>query len=381
MIKMKLSTYLCALFVFSTSTIHAASIPFAVSNRVDTNDAEIRKVIELYANYLNSEPEKIYDNPYWNAKEKAAYKDFDFSRSSLFQSFTAKKLQTYYPPFVLSVEREGKKYSIRVLYSSNTTDSRYIGSKVWAIHKLYALRENNRWVLENCLPNITASWEQTNSGIINYIYPSYFKFSNIQANKAEYFCKKLIERFNPSYSGKSFNFYITSTVDEMGALENFDYYFAGVTTGKSKEGMIFTAKANEFYPHEFVHQLLPNNSKRSKIIEEGLATYLGTKENQSEYVNLMNNLSSDLRTNKSINFHSIFSSQLQFNGYQIAYPAGAGICELVYSRKGDKGLIQLINGDSSDKEALLDLLTSILNLPEQEIITLWKTTILKYNTK
>lgn len=360
------------------SFLNASSLPLSVSNRVDTTNSEIRKIVELYANYLNSNPEKIYDNPYWNSREKIVYTDFDLSREALFGSLTAKELQRYYTPFVLSVDAIGKKYTIRVLYSSNTTDSQYIGSKVWAIHRLFATKENNKWVLENSLPNITSNWKSTKNGHLNFIYPTEHAFSNLQADKAAFFCNSILERFNPDYNEEHFNYYITNSVDEMGKLENFDFYFAGVTSGKSKEGMVFSANGNEFYPHEFVHQLLPKNSKRSNIIEEGLATYLGTRENRMAYYKTMSQLALDLEENNSINFNSIFSKKVQFNGYQLAYPAGAAVCELVYQRKGDEGINKLIRGDSSDKKALLHLLSVILTLDEEEIINQWETTVLTY---
>lgn len=366
------------LFCLGNITL-ASKLPIAVSNRVDTNDAEVRSVIKLYADYLNSAPEKIYDNPYWNKIEKEKYDDFDFSRTALFQGLTANKLQSYYPPFILSVSQVNEKYKIRVLYSNNAVDERYIGSKVWAIHQLFAIKESGQWVLENSLPNITAKWKTVKTERIHFIYPQQHLYSPILADRANYFCNDIITRFNPKMSEEPFRFYITNSADEMGRLENFDYYFSGFTTGKSKEGMVFTAKGNEFYPHEFVHQLLPKNQRRSSIIEEGLATYLGTRENKKAYEFLMSRLAEDLLQSAEINFDAIFDLKVRYNGYQIAYPAGAAICEIVYKHKKDEGLKELINGNSSNKESLLQLLTTLLSMNKDEIIQLWKTTILIYH--
>ncbi len=359
----------------------ASPLSISVSNRVDTNNIEVKKVIELYSNYLNSNPEIIYDNPFWNSKEKQEYHDFDFSRSSLFQNFTAKELQSYYPPFVLSVDQVQEKYAIRVLYSNNSENEKYIGSKVWAIHQLYAIKEGNKWVLENSLPNITSKWETVKTERIHFIYPHHHLYSPILADRAVFFCNDIIARFNPNRQSSPFKFYITNSVDEMGMLENFDYYFSGVTTGKSKEGMVFTAKGNEYYPHEFVHQLLPENTNRSSIIEEGLATYLGTQENRTAYHSIMSQLAEDLIHTPEINFDTIFDLKVRYNGYQVAYPAGAAICEIVQKYKKDNGLKELINGNSSDKASLINLLTSILDMNKTEITQLWKTTILTYKQK
>lgn len=46
---------------------------------------ELAPIAKLYVNYLESHPDSIYNNPYWNSVEKKKYKDFDISRNSLFQ--------------------------------------------------------------------------------------------------------------------------------------------------------------------------------------------------------------------------------------------------------------------------------------------------------
>ena len=153
-----------------------------------------------------------------------------------------------------------------------------------------------------------------------------------QANLSKSFCEDLVNRYNPSYNA-SFKCYVTSSIDDMGLLENFDYYFVGSTTGKAREGMVLTAKGNEYYPHEFVHKLLPKNAKRGRVIEEGLATFLGTRQDIGEYENGLSKLAHDLKTNsEKINFESVISQKVPFNGYQTAYPAGAAICELVFNK-------------------------------------------------
>lgn len=350
-----------------------------ISSRVDTTSNDVKSVIKLYEDYYNSEPSLIYNNPFWNQKEKKQYKDFDFSRSSIFQGgMNAKQLFQYYSPFVLSVEPIGKKYQIRVLFSSATTDPKYAGSKVWCIQKLNAVKENGKWVLENLIVELSKKWLSKKKGIIHYIYPPNHLFDDESANSAEKFCNTIIQRFNSSYND-SFKFYVTSSVDDMGLLENFDYYFVGITTGKAREGIILTSKGNEYYPHELVHKLLPKNPNRSYLIEEGLAVFLGTKEDTVEYKKLLNKLATDLKIQpKKINFKSILSQSVRFNGYQTAYPAGAGVCELVYQLNGDEGLKQLMKSNTIDYNSLIKTLCFITKLTETDLEIEWNKTIEKY---
>lgn len=359
---------------------NADPISLLISSRVDTTSEEIRSVIKLYEDYYRSKPDSIYDNPYWNKKEKALYKDFDFSRISIFQGgMDANSLFQYFSPFVLSLEPIGAKYQIRVLFSSATTDPKYAGSKVWCIQKLNAVKEGQSWVLENLEVEISKGWSSKKSGFIDYRFPPTHEFDVQEAGRAGSFCDEIIRRFNPGYDG-SFKYYITSSKDDMGLLENFDYYFVGITTGKAREGMILTAKGNEFYPHEFIHKLLPTNPKRNFVVEEGLAQFLGTKENKEEYESLMNKLAVDLEErSETINFKSVISQSVRFNGYQTAYPAGAAICEIVHGLSGDPGLQQLLMADTMEFKNLVTTICLITKLSEQELEMKWSETLKKYH--
>ena len=381
---MRHTIFVMAILLFGLNLLHAQensnNIKLLISSRVDTSFKDVREIIALYEDYYKSRPDSIHNNPYWNKKEKELYDDFDFSRVSIFQNgIDAQMLFKYYSPFVMSVEpRVDDKYQIRVLFSSGTTDPKYSGSKVWCIQKLNAFKENGAWVLENMIVELSKHWMSRKIGFIEYVYPSNHTFDSLEAVRGEKFCNEIIERFNPSFN-ETFKFFVTSNVDDMGKLENFDYSFVGISSGKAREGMILTAKGNEHYPHEFVHKLLPPNEKRGYIIEEGLASFLGTKDSEIEYEVLMSKLAKDLSENLGlVNFKSVVSQSIPFNGYQTAYPGGAGICELVYAKCGDKGLIDLLNADTRTFDGIMSTVCSITNLTEGEIEAEWNEIIELY---
>jgi len=41
-----------------------------ISSRVDTTSNDVKSIIKLYENYYKSNPDSIYDNPFWNKREK-----------------------------------------------------------------------------------------------------------------------------------------------------------------------------------------------------------------------------------------------------------------------------------------------------------------------
>jgi hypothetical protein len=379
--KFLLITFLFYLMPFSLSA-QDESKPIIIlkSSRVDTSINEVREIVLLYENYLNSKPESINDNPYWNSREKKLYEDFDFSRASMFKGgLTANQLSQIFTPFIMSVEPIGEKYQIRVLFSSPNINPKFAGSKVWCIQKLNAIKENSNWVLENLIVELSEKWTTKIVGQIEYIFPPSYDFQISQANLSVQFCNTIIKRFNPTYNS-SFKYYITHSIDDMGLIENFDYYFTGMTTGKTRKNMILSAKGKEYYPHEFVHQLLPPNKNRGYVIDEGLAVFLGTKMDSKEYENSLQKLACDLKQNTDkINFTSVVSQKVEFNGYQTAYPAGAAICELIYKTSGDKGLIQLMLANTSDYENIVATLLKITKLPLDKAVKEWNQIILKYN--
>ncbi|NJM78564.1 MAG: hypothetical protein HC854_01075 [Flavobacterium sp.] len=177
-----------------------------LSSRVDKSSKEINEVVNLYENYLNSNPEIISDNPFWNKKEKELYKDFDFSRESMFQGgMTAKDLFSLYEPFIMSVEPIGEKYQIRIMFSLSNASLEYVGSKVWCIHKLNAIQENQKWVLENLIVEISKDWKTEKHDFIAYILPDAYNLDKEQVKLSTLFCEDIIKRFNPKYNS-SLNF-------------------------------------------------------------------------------------------------------------------------------------------------------------------------------
>ncbi|MCB9207726.1 MAG: hypothetical protein H6609_00005 [Ignavibacteriales bacterium] len=134
--------------------------------------------------------------------------------------------------------------------------------------------------------------------------------------------------------------------------------------------MILSSKGDEFYPHEFIHKLLPVNENRGHVIEEGLATFLGTKEDSNEYLTMMRKLANDYKSGESYSLENILNNMTQWNGYPSAYPGGALICEVIHETGGDKGINQLVRGNTKTYSEIISLTGSILQLKEADVIQL-----------
>jgi hypothetical protein len=154
---MKLSSLLILiLLICKLTNSQTSKINIIIHSRVDTSKKEVREIVDLWTNYLNSQPDSIYDNPYWNEEEKKKYKNFDFSIKYMYQ-FPSQQLLNYFKPTILSIEKEGDNYNIRTLFEAEGLKGYYQKSNPWCITKLYAIKEKNQWKLKNALSILLTS--------------------------------------------------------------------------------------------------------------------------------------------------------------------------------------------------------------------------------
>jgi hypothetical protein len=342
--------------------------------RVDTTKAEIKEIATLWTNYLNSEPDKISDNPYWNEEEKLKYKDFDFSRRLLYQVPSDQLLRDFMPK-ILSIEKEGDHYGIRTIYSADGLEGEYRKSNPWAIQKVYAVRENNQWRLKNSLPIITHNWNRKTIGKITYVYSPDHKFNDELAAKANEFCNQVKNEFQFS-DWEPFDFYITQSGDELGRLLNFDFFAAGYITGigLNEKRILLSGFGSEYYPHEFIHLILPK-FERHALIEEGFATWKGGQAGKT-FEETAKTFANELAKNDTVTFLDVINRTWGWQ-YFAFYTTGAILCNSAY----DKGGVKLVNEllqipDDSDK--LIENLCLIFDIEKKDFDDFWRNESMKF---
>lgn len=364
---MKLFRTFLALLI-STSAFAQDSVNIIVSNRVNfETDYNKEQVLETYRNYLASIPDSIYDNPYWNQKEKKAFKQFDFSIKFLLQGIGSKNLSQYMDLYVLTIEPSGtERYTLRVQYQFK--GGLKSGSSIWCIHKVNAIKEDNKWVLENYFNEATENWKSTNRGLINYHHSPDYKVNGHEANRAANFLDSLKKTFNIN-KVNHIDYYLTKSADQLGELLGFEYFFTGYTTGVTVAplGRIYTS-VGEFHAHELVHLLLYNQDiNRNFFIEEGIASFLGSKfQYPKKYNEEQEKFQNDLIKKPNYTIENIYSSKLPFNSYNYKYAFGARICELVYTKRGIEGLKRMLNTNTVNEEDFFNFLKKELAISSKE---------------
>lgn len=357
-------TLLLFTFLQSYSQIKKDTINISISGRVDTTDLEVKQVYYLFKNYIESRPDSVYDNPYWNEQEKILdtlgnpaifYKPFYNLQMSPNDIFS------YWKPFILSIVKKNEtKYFLRIALIKDDNDP----SKIITILNLNAIKENGNWVLQNVLKDIENSWNKAQFKYIKYVYPKTHKFNDSLAKKAVDFCDSIASILNIS-KFDSINFYVCDNPDEMGLLLGYEFYYLNYTTGLTNKWLnqIFSSRGNEYYPHEFVHIILgKKNVNRCYLIEEGLACFLGER-NTIKYKNQILPLCNDYLQNKpSYTLDSLLSNTAIYNGYQTEYPTGSIIAEIVFKKNGYEGLKALSDANTKTPKDIYNTIKEITGL-------------------
>lgn len=341
---------------------------------MDTTNNEIKEIVRLWTNYLNSEPDKISDNPYWNEEEKLKYNDFDFSRRSLYQ-FPSHQLLRNFKPKILSIEKEGNYYGIRTIYSADGLEGEYRKSNPWAIQKIYAVRENNQWRLKNSLPIITDHWSRTTIGKITFIYSPNHKLNENLARKANEFCKQVTDEFKfPDW--EPFDYYITQSGDELGRLLNFDFFASGYTTGigLNEQRILLSGFGSEYYPHEFIHLIVPK-FERHGLIEEGFATWKGGQASKSFEESAVL-FATELSKNDTVSFLNVLNKNWGWQ-YAAFYTTGAILCNSAY-KKGGINMVNELLKIPNDSEKLIENLSLLFDVEKKDFDDFWRNETLKF---
>lgn len=349
-------------------------IPVELHARVDTTNKEVKEIATLWSNYLNARPDSVYDNPYWNTAEKRTFQPADLSIPYFYQ-FPSQYLLNEFRPTILSIEKEAAHYAIRCIFSADGLEGLYRKSNPWCITKLYAIKVEGNWKLKNALPILTEKWKRTRVGKITFIYPAQHTFNLDLAKKANHFCEDISKKFDfPDC--QAFDFYITDSGDQMGQLLNFDFYAAGYTTGigLNVNRILLSGKGSEYYPHEFVHLLLPKHNRHG-MIEEGFATWLGG-QNGKTFEQSARFFANALAKNDTVSFSDVVTKKWGLSSAAY-YTSGAILCQAAY-QKGGLPLLKKLLMVPKDPMKFVENLSLLFEMDTKYFDAFWRKETFKF---
>lgn len=322
--------------------------------RVDTTQTEIKRVYEVYKEYLNAEMDSIYANPYWNLKDwKLEDRNCNRAINFLMKGVEADYFLSVYPPKILQIDSVNiGRYQIKTLFALECPSEKYKLQTPMAITKLYAVRQlNGEFKLENLIDYDTRLWKHHQNGFINYIVSPTVELDLSRACEAGKFYKNIAKQFDIKEIPK-IDFYLTSNTDELMRLFNFEYvlsYTTGLALTNSKE--VYTSFGDPLFKHELVHMLIPG---KTYIITEGVATWLGGPRATETFGEALKNLSMQFQKKRPQSLQEImdFTYRNKFDN-NVIYITGAVICQMAYDREGVSGIKILLKcDDDTFKEAM-----------------------------
>lgn len=357
------------LIVFLMSSCYCFSqekLNYTISGKLQLYEYEqgwADKVTTSYLKYLNTL--NIEDKAgFWNKEEVEKYglKYFDFT-SNLYQGIPVEEFSKYFSVYVLDIVKiTDYKYQLDALIHNLPKSES--PSSVWCIHSLIFSFVDGEIKFENKLNYVTDKWHKTESKYLVYYNKNKNDIPSKEIIKSnESFIENLVKLFNLQSSNGDlrYDYYFADSVNELGELLNYEYYFVGITNGVTTPGISIISSESFSHLHEIVHLYLPYNDKRGIVIEEGIASFLGTREkNLEQYYERILYFKEYLDTNEIVLSEIVKSRDFdKLRGH--SYGFGSLICELVFKQKGNKGLNLLVTKESLTDDDLINTLSHILN--------------------
>ncbi len=317
---------------------------------IDTSNTDIAHVIQLWSNYLNSNPDSLYDNPHWLTYEKLKYKKYDFLNSVYF-SPSLYYLTANYKPTVMSVLKADSGLIIRTLFASQA-DSGF--SRPFCITRIMAKKQGDEFRLCNILPVNTKSWQRETVGSITFIFPPNHQFNSQLAQRMNSFVDSLTAIWNI----KSFptEFYIANDLSEIMQIRGFDFY-VGESYNRGTGGLtdvanriVFGGGQDEWYPHEFVHvyinPLFPN---AHHYFLEGYAALLGGSKGHDLPWH-MKRMRYYLEDHRDLDLNNLLAFWHLDSYTDPQYVFGGLLCKLALEKGGMPVLKQLFSFGTEEKD-------------------------------
>jgi hypothetical protein len=355
----------------------ASAVDVIVSSAVDTTDVDKKAVLQLWTDYLESRPDLMWSDTEWNSDKSRFWRDFDLTAPYVYQFNTDDPLRTYQPT-VMAIEKEGELYSIRTLFYGEGLDPTYDNQNLWAIVRVYARYEGDRWKLGSALGVHTAHWNRPAIGKITFVSPPEHDFNVALASRSVSFCDSLSHLFD-FFSWDPFEFYITASREEVDRIIGLDYYVAGFPWARAMRphDILITGKGSEWYPQELVRMiatgpgLAPHN-----VLEEGFAGWIGGWQNKS-YADNMREVAAYVSAHINITFQDYLDRGPEFDVDGSQYFPGAVLCDMVYSAAGAGGIEMLFKAGRTD-DALYAAIQQTLGMDRAAFGQAWQDRILRF---
>jgi hypothetical protein len=339
-------------------------------------DSEKLKVYECWKAYLQSAPDSLYDNPYWNSDDKQKYRSYDLLNSEGYLTPGLYKFRGIRNE-VLSISKIEDKYDIRSMFYwiyKDTLSNSYNIYVMAITHTMAQIDSTGQCKLSNFLHHYTINWKTERYGNIAYFYYPEYNFNKAEASRANRMLAFLRE--NLDIQVDDIKYYISENCENISKLKGFDYV-VGEGENPTNECGFFdvynniiyaTAKRGECYEHEFMRLVWQQYPQAHGLFIQGVTECFVQNGSQRGILHQehFNNIDEYLILHPEIDFYE-WRNLPNLKGVTAPiYLIGAMICMLTIEKGGIPLLAKAIKEYGNTKEQLYLFIQTELGIREED---------------
>jgi hypothetical protein len=352
-----------------------ASIRVSAGFGVDTTTPPNHDIFALWRAYLSSRPDSIRPSPFWSGSEQQRWPQFDLLSGFVYQGFTNFTVVQLAPAVGLD-----STYLIRTLVA-RVADS--VGSvSPLAMYRVYATREDGRWVLGNALPRLTRGWRHETLGRITFVFPATHPFAGARAEQTSRFVDSLARAFDVPPPPR-IDYYFTGDLIDTFWAAGLEYFPTASDTagGRSLVSdhlvLIGSSSDGEAYRHELSHLVLQEayvGPRTAYLVAEGLMTWTGGSAGL-DFEALMPALKRYLDAHATLTLEQLLADPPQRAGtLDVGYDGLAVLCAMVYQAGGLAGIRELTSA-GRDPASVVGAAARVLGVGAGELDGKWRARI------
>jgi hypothetical protein len=348
-----------------------------VSYMVDTVSAEHKEVLDVWRSYLASRPQDFTAKPQWSKVDQERWKIFDLAGGFAYPG-DQEVAATRATVFQIAPARSGDstEYVIRTLF---TRPDNFQSERRTFLHRVYAMRENGRWVLSNALLRTTATWKRTTFERIVYVHPPDHAIDTVRARMAMRFVDSIAAVFDAP-KPPAITYFLARSPEEVFSLTGIDFYLPGSRAYASVANyQIFSGvpKVGEFYAHELTHMVLGwvlPGLGAPQVLDEALAIWLGGAREMA-WPEVRRELATELRRDSTWTLDRILQDRPATAIYRLS--AAAALLELAHQRGGLAALKKALNPPRKrGKPDVVEGTAIALNMRRSDVEAVWRQSVL-----
>lgn len=345
---------------------------------VNQKNHDIIEINELWKRYLqDSNPDSLYNNPYWKQEDKCKYNSYDLLRSEGgLNIYSLGKIADLGNVVLSILPIDAYRYDIKSMYYWRNTDTPYV---LAITHVLAEKGDDGNFYLTNWLNYYSKEWKCYLTGDITFHYQVYKKDVTKIRKSVEYL-HLLKEVFN--LGNISLDVYISTGWRESQSLKGYDYTISdiavadfsnlGGTTDIDNNIIYSNSTKGEFYQHEMMRLLRSEYPDAQRLLWNGLSEYFSEDQMMrgiaiQDYYNDLDHFLIDHPEVDLQYLDSFDSGNLTEKNYLI----GMLILQIIEERCGKSMIKQALKTIHTDAD-LIEFIVAELGIAEQDIDTVFR---------